>query len=104
MFTLCLWNDQYEYIKLLDYLTDPKERLDFQLLTDITWTNMLWMQILSNRFDKMKYFFTLQQIHAQEARICVKHLVKKYPIFKKLSYTYRDSNHCNLIIKDPIYY
>ena len=103
VFDMCCWNDQLEYIKLLDYLTDPKERFDFGLLTNIKWSDNLWIHFLTNKFDKIEYFFTLQQ-RTDGCRICVKLLKNKYPILRKLG------SHRVYIrgewfqINDPIYY
>ena len=47
--------DQLEYIKLLDYLTDPNERP--VLLKDIEFSGMFWVGMVTNQIGNVETFF-----------------------------------------------
>ena len=47
--------DQLNYIKLLDYLTDPNEREN--LTENIKWCDLFWMGILEEKISNLKTFF-----------------------------------------------
>ena len=47
--------DQLEYVKLLDYLTDPNERP--VLLKDIEFSGMFWVGMVTNQIGNVETFF-----------------------------------------------
>ena len=52
--------DQLNYIKLLDYLTDPDERKN--LTNNIYWWDLFWMGILEEKISNLKTFFDVKTL------------------------------------------
>lgn len=52
--------DQLNYIKLLDYLTDPDEREN--LTNSIYWYDLFWMGILGEKNSNLKTFFDIKTL------------------------------------------
>lgn len=49
------YNDQIDYVKTIDYLTDPNERIG--LLSGIEWTEMFWIKLVALKFENLHTFF-----------------------------------------------
>ena len=54
------YQDQVNYILLLDYLTNPKERSSYFFL-DIEWHDLFWISLLSTKFPNLHTFFEFTQ-------------------------------------------
>ena len=65
------YNDQINYIKTIDYLTDPNERDN--LLSDIKWTEAFWINIVVLKYPNLHTFFDRYTLD-KGCQVCIEKL------------------------------
>ena len=63
--------EQIKYLNMIDYLTDMDERAD--LLSDIKWTDMFWVGLVTIQFQNLDKFFSKEELYHGYKR-CVAYL------------------------------
>ena len=54
------YSDQMDYVKLVNYVSDPKER--YALMDDIKFSSLFWVNLVAMKFENITTFFTSKQL------------------------------------------